>query len=435
MLPPTILFLGKDALLYQKFDLQVNGRFCLQQVAPPYPAGTSPLLANIRMLVVKDDSEWNDLPAFLRQCHRTSPDVPVVVFTDNFSGSNTRTLLKSGAVDVFPAVVEPDIVLACCESYLPGFQFARLKHKKRPSAKSPGFLMTAAATGMMVASPGLATLQQQDFQPINDRKTEQPESPTPGWELKYFGFFSIKINGKSIHLANQANMIFAYLAYHHPRAFNRDHLARVFWPDKHDNQPECARRSLNVELTAIRKALRAQTGSDQDFIVFDKNQYKLELKTEIHSDISEFRQSCKMIQSLYQASLPIPDEVFQRAIQAYTGGFLEDCPPDTISWVEVERQRLSAIFEQIAEQYSAQLFNEGNYWKATAVCHEILSFDLNMEVIHRRLMQCYASLGMGNKMEAQFKLLCHILKSKFSSKPSVETVRVYDDIKREIAQQ
>ena len=73
---------------------------------------------------------------------------------------------------------------------------------------------------------------------------------------------------------------------------------------------------------------------------------------------------------------------------------------------------------------------EGDYWKATAVCHEILSHDANIEVIHRRLMLCYARLGMGNKMEAQFKLLCQILKARFQAKPSAETQRVYEELKQ-----
>jgi hypothetical protein len=34
-------------------------------------------------------------------------------------------------------------------------------------------------------------------------------------------------------------------------------------------------------------------------------------------------------------------------------------------------------------------------------------------------------------MEAQFKLLCQILKTRFQAKPSAETLRVYEDIKRQ----
>jgi hypothetical protein len=65
-------------------------------------------------------------------------------------------------------------------------------------------------------------------------------------------------------------MLFGYLAYHSAKALSRDHLARVFWPEKQESQPESARRSLNVELNHIRKAIRQQTGLEQDLIVFEK---------------------------------------------------------------------------------------------------------------------------------------------------------------------
>ena len=263
------------------------------------------------------------------------------------------------------------------------------------------------------------------------QQVEQPEHYIGGLDLKFLGFFSISINGRRVEFTKQAKMLFAYLAYNHPRAFSRDHLARVFWPDKHENQPESARRSLNVELATIRKALRTQLGLERDLIVFEKNHYRLGLSMELRSDVLEFRQLVQKINELRRAEKPVPDTMYQAVIQAYSGEFLEDCPQETMNWVEVERQHLSVVFEQMAEQYSAQLFQEGDYWKATAVCHEILTHDPNIEVIHRRLMLCYARLGMCNKMEAQFKLLSQILKTRFQAKPSAETLRVYEEIKQQ----
>jgi DNA-binding SARP family transcriptional activator len=299
----------------------------------------------------------------------------------------------------------------------------------RPGARST-LLLATAATGMMTAVPGLTAISAA-MQPIPEQSTEQPEHYIGGLDLKFLGFFSTTINGRRVEFTKQAKMLFAYLAYNHPRAFSRDHLARVFWPDKHENQPESARRSLNVELATIRKSLRAQLCLERDLMVFEKNHYRLDLNMNIRSDVMEFRQLCQKINELRRAGKPVPDDMYQAVIQAYRGEFLEDCPQETMNWVEVERQHLSVVFEQMAEQYSAQLFMEGDYWKATAVCHEILSHDPNIEVIHRRLMLCYARLGMCNKMEAQFKLLCQILKTRFQAKPSAETLRVYEDIKRQ----
>lgn len=427
---PTVLFLGHHVPLLQMLQNQLGSQYHFEQA----PSSTSFQKLNgwedVSMIVMQHDPAQPDVLPEVRQFHRSVPDVPVVVFTSDFSGSNTRALLKSGAIDVFPLNITDKDVLACYEAYLPGFKFALPKGRPARPGTQATFLLATAATGIMTAVPGLSAVPRAEQQ-VPEQFVEQPEHYIGGLDLKFLGFFSTTINGRRVEFTKQAKMLFAYLAYNHPRAFSRDHLARVFWPDKHDSQPESARRSLNVELATVRKALRAQLGLERDLIVFEKNHYRLDLNMEVRSDVVEFRQLVQKINDLRRAEKPVPDEMYQAVIQAYSGEFLEDCPQETMNWVEVERQHLSAVFEQMAEQYSAQLFQEGDYWKATAVCHEILTHDPNIEVIHRRLMLCYARLGMCNKMEAQFKLLSQILKTRFQAKPSAETLRVYEDIKRQ----
>jgi DNA-binding SARP family transcriptional activator len=427
---PTVLFLGTHAPLLQMLRTEVGARFSITHVLPSSPTPIIPDLENVIMVVVQHDSSQQDVLPSMRQFRRDAPDIPIIVFTSDFSGSNTRTFLKTGAMDVYPVEANPGDMLACLEAYLPGYKWALPKGQKKRVGQKSTLLLATAATSVMAAVPGLAGMPIRELS-VAGHRMEQPESYIGGLDLKFLGFFSITINGKQVELAKQAKLLFAYMAYHYPRAFSRDHLARVFWPEKHENQPESARRSLNVELGTIRKSLRAQVGLERDFIVFEKNNYRLVMDFDMHSDVVYFKQLCQKIHELRRAGQLIPDDMYQSVIQAYQGEFLEDCPQEAINWVEVERQHLSAVFEQVAEQYSAQLFLEGDYWKATAVCHEILSHDPNIEVIHRRLMLCYAHLGMCNKMEAQFKLLCQILKTRFQSKPSAETIRVYEALKQE----
>ncbi|MBK6998354.1 MAG: winged helix-turn-helix domain-containing protein [Lewinellaceae bacterium] len=185
----------------------------------------------------------------------------------------------------------------------------------------------------------------------------------------------VRLNGKKIDFNWQAKMLFGYLAYHSNKALSRDHLARVFWPEKQESQPESARRSLNVELNHIRKAIRQQTGMERELIVFDKNCYRLQLDRPMLSDVATFKTICQKIQMLQREHQPVPDELFQQAIQTYSSNFLDDCPEDALNWVEVERQHLGALFEQLADLYSAQLCDKGEYYRATSVCHEILTRD------------------------------------------------------------
>jgi DNA-binding SARP family transcriptional activator len=149
------------------------------------------------------------------------------------------------------------------------------------------------------------------------------------------------------------------------------------------------------------------------------------------SDVSIFKAFCQKILMLQREGAPVEDALFVQAIQTYSSNFLDDCPEDALNWVEVERQHLGGLFEQIADLYSARLFDQGEYFRASAVCHEMLMHDQRMEVIHRRLMICYGKLGMCHKVEQQYRLICQIMEREFQAKPSAETTRLYQQIKQD----
>lgn len=319
--------------------------------------------------------------------------VPVLVLTSDYSPDTTKHLMRSGAIEVLPMTADTEKVLACYEAFLPGF-------------------------GQLASKPV-------------DAQEAGLKSPYKGLQISYFGLLQIQLGGQKIDFNWQAKMLFSYLAYHAPKALSRDHLARVFWPEKHENQPESARRSLNVELNHIRKALREQMGLEQDLIVFDNNCYRLQLELPIQSDVSSFKTLYHKIQALQRDGQPVPDALFQAALEAYPSNFLDDCPEDALNWVEVERQHLGALFEQIADLYSTQLSDRGDYYQTATICHEILARDQRMEVIHRRLMFSYGQLGMCHKVEQQYRLLSQIMDREFQSKPSAETTRLYLQIKKQ----
>lgn len=385
---------------------------------------------NVGMVVVLHTPPNNDGLATVRNLKRKNPEIPIIVATSDYSGPTTRLLMKSGAEDVLGLPVNSDDVLACYEAYLPGFCLKAASNKPRKAINATGkALLAAVAPGMMVAGvdfaqpPALPAM----FLPTAAQGTEQAYQ---GLELSFFGSFTALYNGRRIDFTNQAKHLFAYLAYNHPRALSRDHLARIFWPDKYDSMPEFARKSLNVELCHIRRTLRDQAGIEQDFLVFEKNAYRLKMERPLVSDVLTFKAAHQKIQDNLRKGEEAPDALLQDAIKTYTGNFLDDFPTDSYGWVEIERQHLSSVFEQIADLYSAQLCSKKDFWKAIAVCNEILSRDSRMEVIHRRAMQCYANLGMAHKVEAQYNLCCKMMEQEFQSKPSPETTRLYEQIKK-----
>lgn len=390
MTSPTVFYCGSNATLLHTLRSSGGDSLRVEQIPDFFSLN---LLApeKVGLLVLQHEPPFSDGFAPLLHWQQSKPEVPVLVLTSDYTPGTTKRLMRSGAKEVLPLPLDVDDVLACYASFIPGFRESPVGIPAKPIA------------------------------------TEKPDNQLT---INYFGPMQIRWNGQSIDFNWQAKMLFGYLAYHAPKALSRDHLARVFWPEKQENQPESARRSLNVELNHIRRAIRQQTGGAQDMIVFDQNCYRLAFDGAIESDVLRFKGICQTIQGRQRRGEQVPNELFEQAVQAYSSHFLENCPEIGLNWVEVERQHLSALFEQIADQYSAQLCETGDLQRAVALCHDLLARDQRMETIHRRLMHCYGELGMCHKMEQQYRLLGHMLERAFQSKPSAETTRLYQQIKQ-----
>lgn len=424
-----VLLCGKHDILLQAMRQTGNAaieveQYSAQHISHPWNPGQ-----DIGMVFVLHAPPLVDGLPQVRNWHRESPDTPVVVATSDYSGATTRLLFKSGAVDVLELPADRERIQACYEAYLPQYRFKTIPPGGRRPFKSPNVLMAAVAPGLLLGSHDTTLLDTATHFPVQHHIEQGVEGATAGFDISFFGNLQIRFRGRKIELTKQARLLFACLAYHHPKALSRDYLAKIFWPDKYENVPESARRSLNVELAHIRSAFQLQTGVGRTFIRFEQQAYRLQDTWQMESDVLIFKNLYKKIQECQRSGRVVPEEMLQAAIQLYSANFLEDYASDTYNWIDVERQHLSSVFEQIADLRSEQLCRTGNFWEAAAVCSDILSRDYRMEAIHRRAMQCFARLGMLHKVEMQYNLCCKMMEQEFQSKPSAETVRLYEDIR------
>lgn len=425
---PKVLLCGDDSALLHTLRTGGGNSLLVEQVSAKNLAQRLTKLAPTGgLLVVVHRPDSSDGLALVRTCQRQNPDIPIIVATPDFSGATTRLLFMSGAKYVLPLPTTGDDVLSCYEMYLPGFKLKPFK-SSRPGSTIGKALVAALTPGLVFSGVEL----QATALPHPDLKLpETTEASLTAWRgltVNFFGAFDVYYGGKKVLLTNQAKYLFAYLAYHAPKALHRDHLAKIFWPDKYENLPDSARRSLNVEMTHIRKMFREQVGIDGKFLVFEKDCYRLQF-VQFSSDILTFKRLHQCIKESVFKQEAVPDKLFHDIIGTYTGNFLTDFPDECSNWVEVEREHLSAVFDQMADLYSEQLYDTGAYRKAIAMCGEILERDYRMEIIHRRLMQCYAQLGMLNKVEQQYRQCCQMMEREFQSKPSAETSKLYGEIK------
>ncbi len=389
-------------------------------------------MLDVGMVVVFHHPPVEDGTTTVRNIKRVQPLMPIVAVTTEFSGQATRLLMKSGVEDVLPIGADAQEIRACYEAYLPGFGLVAKKGKKATNQSAVGHtLMTAVAPGIIMMGASIqnnATLptQYQEKEPI----VQHTECVYNGLEVNFFGAFKAKLYGKAFMLSKQSKLLFAYMAYNHSKAFSKDHLAKVIWPEKYDYKPDSAIQSLNVEITRIRKAIADQTGYERKIITFDKNFYRLDIGIPVLSDVTSFKSLYQDISITHRNGQSATYDWMAEAIKIYSGNFLEDFPADAYNWVEVERQHLSSVFEQIADLRSDQLYTEGKYWEAGSVCREILERDPRMEAIHRRAMRCFAKLGKMNQVEMQYACCARMMESEFQAKPSAETEILIETIRK-----
>jgi DNA-binding SARP family transcriptional activator len=354
----------------------------------------------------------------------------VVVVTSDYSGQTTKMLFKSGAEDVFSLAADSDDLLACLEAYVPNFKLARPKNNRPSRSLTEKAILAAVVPGGALAGAATASSLNRQSLPTIAKMEQTIDDGYKGLELSFFGTFTARFCGKPLTFTTQAKSLFAYLAYNHNRGLSRDHLAKVFWPDKHDISPDGARRSLNVELTHIRNAFRAQTGVDIPFLSFEKGCYRLQFQLPILSDVQRFKNLHQQIQDLRRQGQPVSEDRMQEAIYVYQGNFLDDFPTDTFNWVEVERQHLSSVFEQFAELFSEKFCDSGDFGKAAALCEEILTRDPRLEVVYRRGMICHANQGKPHKVKSLYDLYCKMMVQEFGALPSPDITTLYHELMR-----
>lgn len=432
-MPPAqkVLFLGNHPSLLQTLRLSAGHSLSVEQISDNISFQHLQDISDVGIVVVQHSLPTNDGFSTVRNCKRQLPSVPVVVLTTDYSGQTTKLLLKSGAEDVFAMPAQHDDMLACFEAYIPNFKLAKKKPHTQIRSLVEKAAFAAVVPGLVLAGGAFGNQESSAMSLLASTSVQQPVGDAyKGLELSFFGTFTARFAGQPLIFTTQAKSLFAYLSYHHARALSSDHLAKVFWPDKYDISPEGARRSLNVELTHIRNTFRQQTGIKTPFLTFEKGCYRLQFGQPILSDVQRFKALHQKIQDCRRLGTPVPDDLMQDILSAYQGNFLDDFPTDTFNWVEVERQHLSSVFEQVAELYSERFCESGDFGKASAMCEELLTRDPRLEVVYRRGMVCYANQGKLHKVKALYELYCRMMMQEFSSTPSSDIAALYQELMR-----
>ena len=196
----------------------------------------------------------------------------------------------------------------------------------------------------------------------------------------------------------KAIALMAYLAVEQ-RAFSREYLATMFWPDLEKE------RSLG-NLRRILAHLRATV--EAGCIITERDQVELN-RGSIDVDVDEFH----LLSSQASDSDPA---LLEEAAGLYRGSFLEgfnlgDCP-EFDGWQDVVREGLRLEFYQLLETLTRGYVAKERPELALPFARRWLELDRLNEAAHRALMEIYARTGHTDLARKQFESCTELLEQE-----------------------
>lgn len=247
-------------------------------------------------------------------------------------------------------------------------------------------------------------------------------------QVRFFGDFEIHQNGNILPPCRnvKAQTILKYLLSCPGHTVSRDFLMGWLWPEANLKK---ARWSLNSSVYALRRFLgdHLSVENASELVVCVGEHYHLRPTLRIRSDVEDFDEryarGCRLM-----ASGRISDAVaeYEESVKLYRGDYLvEDLYED---WTMVERERLTGAYVNMLDQLADHYAKTDRHQRAIEVCYAILKKDPGFEHNHRRLMGCYARLGLRELALRHYQICRNILVNRYGIDPSVDTQVAYKSI-------
>lgn len=238
---------------------------------------------------------------------------------------------------------------------------------------------------------------------------------------RLLGRFSVQLDGHPVDTVSsrRTRNVIAYLLTHRRVPVPRDVLMDVFWPQA---DPDAARNCLHVALTGVRHALRCAWPGPVLQRVHDT--YRLADNISAWVDVEEFERHCQAGQRAEQGGdITAAIRSYEVAAQLYDGDFLADDP--YAEWASATRESLRYQSVEMQSRLVELYARRGAYGPAIQAGRWILATDPCNEIVHRRLMSCYATVGQVHLALSQYRRCADVLWESFRVRPAQETTQLY----------
>ncbi|MFW6097423.1 MAG: ATP-binding protein [Chloroflexota bacterium] len=250
-------------------------------------------------------------------------------------------------------------------------------------------------------------------------------------ELQIFllGPPEIRLGGAPLTIrSTKARALLFYLAVS-ARAYERNHLAGLLWPDLPETN---ARRNLRVALHKLRQTL-------EGYLLVESRSLAVDTAASIWLDVWILDEAHRTVEqeglhTLTSDPTPAVLGALRDAVANHRGEFLEGfAVPDAQAyeaWLSAQRERLRLQLVQVHEALATLAETDGNLDEARNHVQAILVIEPWREESHRRLMRLLFQSGRRSEALAQYEICREILAEELQVEPAPETVALYDEVRR-----
>lgn len=241
------------------------------------------------------------------------------------------------------------------------------------------------------------------------------------------------LGGFDVHLGDaevfgfesrKARALFAYLAVHHSQPVSREHLAGLFWPDRHATP---ARRNLRQALYNIRTTMNGFPDLP-DILCSTRVTVQLNPAVEFWLDTEAFTEALRIGLA---GDRPDPHQM-ALAVRLYRGEFLRGLTVQGSTaveeWLFGEQERLREMAIEALRSLVETYFARGEYRIGLRMALQLVALDPLSEEAHQYLMRLYQMAGRRGRALEHFEEFKRILEQELGVQPAAETQALHKAI-------
>lgn len=240
-------------------------------------------------------------------------------------------------------------------------------------------------------------------------------------KISVFGDFRLKYGNQVITSIDSPRHqeFLTYLLFNTETAQSRQSLSFQYWPDSSEKQ---ARNNLRQLLFQIRNKLP----DAEHFLIIKNKTCQWNPDSSYQLDAFEFEHCLE--ESKQAETAQDIDQYVSKLIQAeslYKGALLQNCYS---RWIEPYREALERKYQTLLAHLIEQMEEQRDYSSAISYAQKLLKCDEFLESTYRTLMRLYALKNERPNIHSVYQNCVNTLLDELDLKPSVETVRLYEQL-------